>query len=340
MEQEIDGREGDDERTENERSPPPGSRPSRTRDRSAKVIKELARNLLGEHRIDRDRRGSVKDEHKVSKKSPNHDDIVERARRRSRSRSALRERDQTQRQSSPKFDKKQVEADDSNTNNGMAERLQGNDDGETGNENGIKRKRRLRNRGNRNRKRHNPRNNRRYKPYAELTWEERKQRDDQESERAAQRRANRPTPYNTTQFLMEDHKVDTPDLSTMNPTACDPSNESVELQDNIMDDGDLINGDYLERDFSAVYEEVQSERLEGMSKEQLVSEVLELQRRVAELENEQKNRSSSAGDSDQSSCGPHKRTRLESVSSLEGEVERLRSENMRLRKASTSKIEA
>ena len=316
-EKERDGREGDDERTENERSPPPGSRPSRTsRDRSMK-LKEIG-----------------KDEQFVSeKRSPDHVDIK---RRRSRSRSALRERDQQPPppppSSEPKIEQQQ-QPDDSNLKVELIHRDRGNDDEEmVNNENGLKRKRRLRNRGNRNRKRHNPRNNRRYKPYAELTWEERKERDDQESERAALKRANRPTPYNTTQFLMEDHKVDTPDLSSMQ-VARDSSDELVE--DNMDNDGE-----FLERDFSAVYEEVQSERLESMSKEQLVSEVLELQQRVADLENEQKtNRSSSAGDSDLSSNGSHKRTRLESVSSLEGEVERLRSENRRLRKASKMELE-
>lgn len=130
------------------------------------------------------------------------------------------------------------------------------------------------------RRRNHPRRPK-YKPYIKLSWEERMERDEAESERATRRRANRPTPYNTTQFLMEDHKADTPDLSALAETNDNDTSEEIFEED-------FRNGEYLEKNFSAVYDEVQSERLQSMSKEQLVNEVLALSKRVAELEESQR----------------------------------------------------
>ncbi len=342
----LDGREGDDERTENERSPPPRSRPT-TREHSRKEAerRRSRANTPVPAKIE-----DKKDGHDLKEES-NHQDR-KRRHSRSRSRSALRDRDQTgSGLDENNVDKKSNSADVNGNKHHEHKHEHGHDGGldqesRAPNENGMKKRKRVRHRNRNSRKRHHNRhdhrhdhrgpdryhenhNNKRYKPYTELSWEERQQRDEQESKRATQRRANRPTPYNTTQFLMEDHKVDTPDLSSVHNMQCDSSDE-IE---------DEMNGDYLEKDFSAVYEEVQSERLESMSKEQLVNEVLTLQRRVTELEEEQKKRLSSAGDSDQSSIGQPVadkglRKRLESLSSLEGEVQRLRSENSKLRKAS------
>lgn len=132
----------------------------------------------------------------------------------------------------------------------------------------------------RKRRRRNNQRRPKYKPYTKLTWEERMERDEAESERATRRRANRPTPYNTTQFLMEDHKADTPDLSGLTENHDNDTSEEIFEED-------FRNGEYLEKNFSAVYDEVQSERLESMSKEQLVNEVLALSKRVAELEESQ-----------------------------------------------------
>ncbi|XP_071489938.1 protein HEXIM1-like [Diadema antillarum] len=188
-------------------------------------------------------------------------------------------------------------------------------------------------------KRRRPRKrNRKWKPYTQLSWEERQQRDEEESRRASLKRANRPTPYNTTQFLMEDHKVDTPDLSGIG--AYDENNEmnlssSDEIQEN-------ENDEYLVRNFTAVYDEVQSERLQQMSKEQLVNEVLELSKKVTELEDCLRPNSGVGGGEEKLSSGESDghldeatRSRLESVTDLEEEVKQLREENHRLR---TSRI--
>ncbi|XP_038076784.1 protein HEXIM1-like [Patiria miniata] len=184
----------------------------------------------------------------------------------------------------------------------------------------------------RRRRNNRKRNHRKWKPYARLTWEEKKELDELESKRATKKRANRPTPYNTTQFLMEDHKVDTPDLSAGGNHI--PGDSSDELFD---ENDDIRDGDFLEREFSAMYDEVQSERLQSMSKEQLVSEVLTLSKRVTELEETQQteNRSSDGEQMNGHSIDedPSIRARLESLDDLEHEVKRLREENTVLKKA-------
>ncbi|XP_022085837.1 protein HEXIM-like [Acanthaster planci] len=184
----------------------------------------------------------------------------------------------------------------------------------------------------RRRRNNRKRSHRKWKPYSRLTWEERKELDELESKRATKKRANRPTPYNTTQFLMEDHKVDTPDLSAGGNHI--PGDSSDELFD---ENDDIRDGDFLEREFSAMYDEVQSERLQSMSKEQLVSEVLTLSKRVNELEETRQ-----ASDGEQ--MNGHSiskdafllRARLESLDDLEHEVQRLREENSVLKKANHS----
>jgi len=188
----------------------------------------------------------------------------------------------------------------------------------------------------RKRRNNRKRNHRKWKPYARLTWEEKKEQDELESKRATKKRANRPTPYNTTQFLMEDHKVDTPDLSTGGNHI--PGDSSDELFD---DSDDIRDGDFLEREFSAMYDEVQSERLQSMSKEQLVSEVLTLSKRVTELE--ETRQTSENRTSDGESMNGHlnikedfMRARLESLDDLEHEVQRLREENSVLKGANHS----
>lgn len=69
----------------------------------------------------------------------------------------------------------------------------------------------------RNRKHHRPpRRKRKWRPYNELSWDEKKVQDDRESRRAFAKRERLSAeghpiaPYNTTQFLMDDQKMPTP----------------------------------------------------------------------------------------------------------------------------------
>ncbi|XP_054751246.2 protein HEXIM1-like [Lytechinus pictus] len=194
-----------------------------------------------------------------------------------------------------------------------------------------------RNVNDKSRKRRRPRRkNRKWKPYTQLSWEERQQRDEEESRRASLKRANRPTPYNTTQFLMEDHKVDTPDLSNMG-TFDENHDVNLSSSDEVLENE---NEQYLVRNFTAVYDEVQSERLQQMSKEQLVNEVLELSKKVSELEQILRPSSGGGGEGKLSSGESEEqldeatRSRLQSVNELEQKVKKLKEENQRLRTAS------
>uniref|UniRef100_A0A8C6ZQL3 HEXIM P-TEFb complex subunit 1 n=1 Tax=Nothoprocta perdicaria TaxID=30464 RepID=A0A8C6ZQL3_NOTPE len=178
---------------------------------------------------------------------------------------------------------------------------------------------------------------RRWKPYSKLSWEEKQQFDERQSLRASRLRAEmfakgQPVaPYNTTQFLMEDHDQEEPDLKTgLYPrrAAAKPAETSDEdfLEEAADEDGgsDGMGGDgseFLQRDFSETYERYHVESLQNMSKQELVKEYLELEKCLSRMEDE------------------NNRLRMESkkcggeaarLRQLELEVDRLRAENLRL----------
>ncbi|XP_064030652.1 protein HEXIM1 [Pogoniulus pusillus] len=183
---------------------------------------------------------------------------------------------------------------------------------------------------------------RRWKPYSKLTWEEKQQFDERQSLRASRLRAEmfakgQPVaPYNTTQFLMEDHDQEEPDLKTgLYPRRAaaksDDTSEEDFLEEAADEDGgsDGMGGDgseFLQRDFSETYERYHVESLQNMSKQELVKEYLELEKCLSRMEEE------------------NNRLRMESkkhggetaetarVRQLELEVDRLRAENLQLLK--------
>ena len=138
---------------------------------------------------------------------------------------------------------------------------------------------------------------RHWKPYNKLSWEERKALDERESRRAQRKRQQRfangqpMAPYNTTQFLMEQHQVDDDiedNLRQRNEAAGDNvglgnGSGSVDSSEEYIDspeDDDL----FMAKDFSETYDNVHAERLQNMTKEELVIELLELESRVERLE--------------------------------------------------------
>uniref|UniRef100_A0A8D0FY47 HEXIM P-TEFb complex subunit 1 n=2 Tax=Strix TaxID=36304 RepID=A0A8D0FY47_STROC len=183
---------------------------------------------------------------------------------------------------------------------------------------------------------------RRWKPYSKLSWEEKQQFDERQSLRASRLRAEmfakgQPVaPYNTTQFLMEDHDQEEPDLKTgLYPRRAaaksDDTSEEDFLEEAAEEDGgsDGMGGDgseFLQRDFSETYERYHVESLQNMSKQELVKEYLELEKCLSRMEEE------------------NNRLRMESkkhggetaetarVRQLELEVDRLRAENLQLLK--------
>uniref|UniRef100_A0A8C3CNX1 HEXIM P-TEFb complex subunit 1 n=1 Tax=Cairina moschata TaxID=8855 RepID=A0A8C3CNX1_CAIMO len=156
---------------------------------------------------------------------------------------------------------------------------------------------------------------RRWKPYSKLSWEEKQQFDERQSLRASRLRAEmfakgQPVaPYNTTQFLMEDH-----------------DQEEAAEEDGGSDGMGGDGSEFLQRDFSETYERYHVESLQNMSKQELVKEYLELEKCLSRMEDE------------------NNRLRMESkkyggeaaeaarVRQLELEVDRLRAENLQLLK--------
>ncbi|GCB61756.1 protein HEXIM1-like [Scyliorhinus torazame] len=180
---------------------------------------------------------------------------------------------------------------------------------------------------------------RRWKPYFKLSWEEKKKLDERESVRAAKTRAEMfakgftVAPYNTTQFLMEEHNQEEPDLNTGGPAACPrraaqadrPSEE--EPQDS---DGMGGGGEFLRRDFSETYERYHAESLQNMTKQELVREYLELEKCLSRLEDEN-NRLRGRPDGVRAAArGAEPAASEGRLRELEREMERLKTENQRL----------
>ncbi|XP_053309217.1 protein HEXIM1 [Spea bombifrons] len=191
-------------------------------------------------------------------------------------------------------------------------------------------------------------NKRRWKPYNKLTWEEKKLLEEKESQRASRMRAEmfakgQPVaPYNTTQFLMEDHVQEEPDLcppqrrafvalplcNANSFTKGDSTEEDLEEEeDGTGSDGmDSNDGtEFLQRDFSETYERYHAESLQDMSKQDLIREYLELEKCLSRME-EENNRLRLQGMVGTQVGGPQDSR----ISELEKELEKLKEENERL----------
>ncbi|XP_015670120.1 protein HEXIM1-like [Protobothrops mucrosquamatus] len=179
-----------------------------------------------------------------------------------------------------------------------------------------------------------------WKPYYKLSWEEKKKFDEKQSQRASRMRAEmfakgQPVaPYNTTQFLMEDHDQKEPDLKTSlypkrSATKSDETSEEdfVEEKDGGSDGMGGDGTEFLQKDFSETYERYHVESLQNMSKQELIKEYLELEKCLSRMEDEnnrlQMENKKFAGDSTEED--PR-------VSQLVQELDRLRAENQKLLK--------
>lgn len=160
-------------------------------------------------------------------------------------------------------------------------------------------------------------------------------------------------PYNTTQFLMEDHNVRSPDFAEINKMiitnhkdhSANHGEQSFESHDGPSDSDEFYSSpddeqDFLQRQFSEVYDNIHAERIGAMSKTELVQEYLLLEQRVEELENKLKEQARSSGyEGSEASDGPiDDRVLHEVVRDADGSVEdpnvtikRLQVENARLR---------
>lgn len=206
--------------------------------------------------------------------------------------------------------------------------------------------------GKKRHRRRTSRKKRHWKPYFKLSWEEKKALDERETARASRVREEMfakglpVAPYNTTQFLMDEHDREEPDLNTECGGLRRQSGVGVGLEDTGSEEDFLENnnnnndeedeeegsdgigrpgnagGEFLQRDFSETYEMYHVESLQNMTKQELVKEYLELEKCMSRLE-EENNRLRRAMEPAEE-CS---RTRLRE---LERELERLRAQNSEL----------
>ncbi|KAM9208089.1 protein HEXIM2 isoform 1-T4 [Dugong dugon] len=168
---------------------------------------------------------------------------------------------------------------------------------------------------------------RHWRPYLELSWAEKQQRDERQSQRAFQVREEmfakgQPVaPYNTTQFLMNDRDPEEPDLDVPHRVSHPGSSGESEAGD--CDGPGQAHGEFLQRDFSEACERYHTESLQGRSKQELVRDYLDLERRLSQAEEETRRLQQLQRYTNQQPC--------RQLEELAAEVERLRTENQRLR---------
>lgn len=214
--------------------------------------------------------------------------------------------------------------------------------------------------GKKRHRRRTTRKRRNWKPYYKLSWEERKALEEKETARASRLREEMfakglpVAPYNTTQFLMDEHDREEPDLNTetgvRRPSGVggrmEDTGSEEDLFDNEEDDEDdgsgggsdgigrpgNAGGEFLQRDFSETYEMYHVESLQNMTKQELVQEYLELEKCMSRLE-EENNRLRRSGETGSLAVEPGSVTveiALLRIRELERELDRLRAQNTEL----------
>lgn len=226
------------------------------------------------------------------------------------------------------------------------------------------------------------RNRKKYKPYTKMTWDEKKARLELDAKKANKIREKythekgRPNaPYNTTQFLMDEHDQEEPDLGNhthmqsdgeAEDEDCDSrSTERRRLDSQSFDDPDLedynespedeiYEQEFFQKDFTEAYEQCHAESLYSMKKDELVRECMSLEERVETLERKLREvgatdnglRDTSLEDLPYRSYGDNHNTSDSSgssnsseslIRSLRSELNRLKSENEKLQHAKTAK---
>ena len=134
---------------------------------------------------------------------------------------------------------------------------------------------------------------RKWKPYSQMTWEEkqefqeyenlRMERHLQQMEQVGKRKAI--APFNTTQFLMDDRPSEQPYVKTppsllpVNTFSLDSGNESHSSSDGLVPIYEP-SPDYLDHDFESAFTDAHASRLDAMSKEELVSHCMGVEKLV------------------------------------------------------------
>ncbi|XP_022671143.1 protein HEXIM1-like isoform X1 [Varroa jacobsoni] len=169
------------------------------------------------------------------------------------------------------------------------------------------------------------------------SWAER--REEARRRRAAVRRQSlgQPVaPYNTTQFLMEEHKAELDEKQLTQPRQHrhhrrrgDSFNSMDSYGEDYQSSSYEDDEEYLQAQFSAEYDSVASERLHAMSKPELVHEYLLLEARIDELEEELK-AVKKAEESDQPMEVQATEEDIAKITVFQQEISKLQAENRRL----------
>ncbi|XP_054719748.1 protein HEXIM1-like [Uloborus diversus] len=124
-------------------------------------------------------------------------------------------------------------------------------------------------------RKHRVKHKRKWKPYTKLTWNERRKLEERDSRRASRIREEMSScglalaPYNTTQFIMEDHNIEEP-MANSDPEELHfvPSNAS----------------EYFEQQFEEAFNSVDDDFRNEASKYDLVCELMRVEDEVEQLE--------------------------------------------------------
>eukprot|EP00118_Oscarella_pearsei_P008220 m.41533 g.41533 ORF g.41533 m.41533 type:complete len:205 (+) comp33201_c0_seq2:324-938(+) len=175
-------------------------------------------------------------------------------------------------------------------------------------------------------RRRRKRGRRKWKPYEQMTREEKEMYDEHQAKKAEKKqeelwRLGKPgAPFNTNRFLIEDHGTDEEVVVTGGANS-GVVKRSISMESSFSDDflestsdDEALFIQTGEREFDEMYQRFHEEKLNNMSREELVKEVVDLERLLA-IEKAR------------TSCSSAANAPLD----LEEEIEQLRKENEELR---------
>lgn len=176
---------------------------------------------------------------------------------------------------------------------------------------------------------------RRWKPYDKMSWTEKQALEEKETRRANQKRADAfasghpVAPYNTTQFLMDDHcknEAISPDLHRHNSKESNASNSS----DTSSDYEDESEG-FQQKNFMDTFNDFRMQELMNKTKEDLVRDYVELEMKLERLQDNVRRKKGSRDSSDSSSCSSSgSDIDIDDYNRIKAENEKLKSQNKTL----------
>ncbi|XP_054721909.1 protein HEXIM1-like [Uloborus diversus] len=183
------------------------------------------------------------------------------------------------------------------------------------------------------------RRKRKWKPYSKLTWDERRELEERDSKRAYRIREEMTSygltlaPYNTTQFLMEDHDVQEPDYEHIsNGHRHRENSNSLDSSDDYYSSPE-DEEEFLQQQFVQTYEDIHAEHLNNMSKIELVQELVNMEDKVETLEKSlQEARMNKPNHCELRPNGLNVEAELEKIRVFREEIEKLSQENDILRR--------